>query len=180
MRRSATYCFFLPPPRLEWNRLKHLERGCRRQRTLWIYCWTRVLSFSSTIGRRRNLSEKNLFWTLWLIKNEDLRTVLNCFVKGNSPKESRFFIFHFFRNFFSPITDVELRHFSPIMLTKQSFLTICIRNKETEQLFDFLHKKNSTRGNKRQKKKTIEAILRLTVNAFFWKQKPFFTHESWL
>ena len=51
----------------------------------------------------------------------------------------------FFSKFLAKrIIEVELKHFSSITRTKQSFLTICIRNKETEH-----KKKISTREKKK-------------------------------
>ena len=145
MRRSATYYFTLPPS-IGMKPIEALGNSSSSTKKLYgSHCWRKVLSFPSTIGRPRNLSAWNSYRLFHLRK--DFRRVLNCLMKGNSSKESRFFIFHFFSKFLKRIIEVELKHFSSITRTKQSFLTICIRNKETEH-----KKKISTREKKKAQK----------------------------
>ena len=64
----------------------------------------------------------------------------------------------FFRNFLENKLlniEVELKHFSSITRTKQSFLTICIRNKETEKCLTFLKKKRLRLEEKKAQKLKI-------------------------
>ena len=95
---KGDYLFYSPHPRLELNRLKHLATAHRRQRISmdfiaegeYFLFLQRLVD--DEIYRLKSVS------TLWL-KNRGLRTVLNCFVKGNSSKESRLHLPFFSRNF---------------------------------------------------------------------------------
>ena len=138
--------FYFPPTSIgffltDWSTWKQLVAD---KESVWIHC---------SIGRRRILSAK-LLWT-FLLKKEHFRTVLNCFVKGNSPKESRCFIFHFFleiswkTNYWTWNTFLQLR-------TKQIFF-----NDLTKQLFDFFETKKKRFRLEEKKAQKLKILRRL-------------------